>query len=144
MADEFDTRDIQQALDRWRDSANERAERPDWFFARQYARVMSEINARQTTSIPRLAWAGIAATIALAVSLMLPAPSRKQVQPQLQTEAQPQVQISDHDLMLAVERTLDAGTPSSLEPASLLAEEMNQALVSQTGSRKSKESKYEN
>lgn len=144
MADDLNTKDIQDALDRWRGSAAERAERPDWFWSRQHARVMSEINARQTLSVPKLAWAGIAATIAVAASLMLPGPTQKQVQPQLQAEARPQVQISDHDLMLAVERTLNAGTPSSLEPASLLAEEMNQALVTQTGSRKTKESKYEN
>ncbi len=144
MADEFNTKDIQDALDRWRDSAAERAERPDWFWSRQHARVMSDINSRRSASVPKLAWAGIAATVAVAASLMFPAPSQKQVQPQLQTEARQEVQISDHDLMLAVERTLNAGTPSSLEPASLLADEMNQALVTQTGSRKTKESKYEN
>jgi len=144
MADEFDTKDIQQALDGWRDSAADRAERPDWFWSRQHARVMSEINTRQGVSIPKLAWAGVAATVAVAVSLMLPAPTQKQVQPQLQTEARQEVQISDHDLMLAVERTLNAGTPSSLEPASLLADEMNQALITQTGSKKVKESRYEN
>ena len=144
MADEFETKDIQQALDGWRESAAERAERPDWFWNRQHSRVMSEIDARRTTSVPKLAWAGIAATVAVAASLMLTGPGKKQVQPHLQTEARPQVQISDHDLMLAVERTLNAGTPSSLEPASLLADEMNQALVSQTASRKTKESKYEN
>lgn len=144
MADEFNTRDIQKALDGWRDSAADRAQRPDWFWSRQHARVMSEINSRRSTGVPKLAWAGIAATVALAASLMLPAPTRKQAQPQLQTEARPQVQISDHELMLAVERTLNAGTPSSLAPASLLAEEMNQAFVSQVQSQKAKESKYEN
>ena len=144
MADDLNTKDIQQALDGWRDSAAERAERPDWFFARQHARVMSGINARRSAGVPRLAWAGIAATVAVAASLMFPAPSQKQVEPQLQIQARQEVQISDHDLMLAVERTLNAGTPSSLEPASLLADEMNQALVTQTGSKKIKESKYEN
>ncbi len=144
MADNLNTKDIQQALDRWRDSAAERAERPDWFFARQHARVLSEINSRRSAGVPKLAWAGFAATIAVAATLMLPGSSQKQVQPQLRTEARQDLQISDHDLMLAVERTLNAGTPSSLEPASLLAEEMNQALVTQSGSRKVKESRYEN
>lgn len=144
MADELNTKDIQPALESWRDSAFERAQRPDWFFARQHAQVMSEINSRRSTGVPKLAWAGIAATVALAISLMVPGPTRKQVQPQLKTEARPQVQISDHDLMLAVERTLNAGTPSSLAPASFLAEEMNEAFVSQVQSQKAKESKYEN
>jgi hypothetical protein len=144
MADELNTKDIQQALDGWRDSATERAERPDWFFARQHARVMSEISARRSSGVPRLAWAGIVATVAVAASLMFPGPTQKQVQRQLQTEARQELQISDHDLMLAVEQTLNAGTPSSLEPATLLADEMNQALVTQAGSRKIKENKYEN
>src|SRR3954466_537418 len=142
MADDLETKDIQQALDRWRDSAAEKADRPDWFWSRQHARVMSEVNAPRRASVPKLAWASVAATIAIAIALLIPGQPDNHIQQQVQ--AQHEVQISDHDLMLAVERTLNAGTPSSLEPASLLAEEMNQALVSQVQSQKAKEKRYEN
>src|SRR4051794_16811177 len=135
MGDELETKDIQQALDRWRDSAAAKSERPEWFWRRQHARVMSEINAQRSAGVPKLAWASIAATIAIAIALLLPTPPHKQVQ---QAKAQQEVQMSDRDLMLAVERTLNAGTPSSLEPASLLAEEMNEALQTQVHSQKAK------
>ena len=143
MADELEGKEIQSTLETWRESTAERAERPDWFWSRQHARIMSRINPQRSAGIPKLAWASLAATIAVAVSLMLPSRPEKQVQPQEKVESAA-VQMSDHDLMLAVERTLNAGTPSSLEPASLLADEMNQALETQDQSRKAKERKYEN
>jgi len=141
MADDFDGDDMKGPLEGWRESIAERAERPDWFWSRQHARVMSQINAQRATSVPKLAWASLAATIAVAMLLILPTRPEKQIQPQAKVQ---QVVMSDHDLMLAVERTLNAGTPSSLEPASLLADEMNQALETQVQSRKAKERKYEN
>jgi hypothetical protein len=145
MADEFQNndfegKDIEQALSQWRESAAERAERPDWFWSRQHARAMSRIHEGRSVHLPKLAWASLAATIAIAVSLIMPSRPGKQVQPQPRQEAQ----LSDHDLMVAIERSMDAGVPSSLEPASLLADEMNQALETPVHTQKAKESKYEN
>ena len=142
MADEFRGEDIQQPLEKWRDSAMEHAERPDWFWSRQHTQVMSQINQQRGTSVPKLAWASLAATIAIALLLILPARPEKQLQPQ--ASVQRETQISDHDLMLAIERSMNAGGPSSLAPASLLADEMNQALETQVHTQKAKERKYEN
>jgi hypothetical protein len=147
MAVEFnnndvDGRDIRQALDRWRDSVHSQSDRPGWFWARQRARISSGIKELRRPSIPALAWASLAATIAIAVSLILPARPEKTVQPV--PRAQNQAQISDHDLMVAIERSMNAGVPSSLAPASLLADEMNQAFETQVQSQKAKESRYEN
>ncbi len=142
MADEFSDKDIQTAIKGWRDSATESGERPDWFWSRQRAHVMSQISEQRDTSIPKLAWASLAATIAIAVTLILPTRPEKQIAPQV--NAQQQVQMSDHDLMLAIERSMNAGGPSSLAPAGLLADEMNQALETQVHTQKAKERKYEN
>lgn len=141
MADDLEGKEIQSTLEKWRESAVERAERPDWFWSRQHARVMSQIHTTRSAGVPKLAWASLAATIAVAISLIVPTHLEKPIPPQAKVQ---EVQMSDHDLMLAVERTLNAGTPSSLEPASLLADEMNQALETQVQSRKAKERKYEN
>jgi hypothetical protein len=135
-------RDIQQTLSRWRDSARARAARADWFWSRQQACVMSKIAKPSTSGVPKLAWASLAATIALAASLVLPVRPEKPVQPQ--ALASPVAQISDHDLLVAVERSMNAGVPSSLAPATLLADEMNQALATKAQSQKAKESRYEN
>jgi hypothetical protein len=142
MVEDFRSDDIQQALEVWRDSAAEKAKRPDWFWMRQHARVISQIRQQRGTGVPKLAWASLAATIAIAVSLILPSRPEKQVESQV--KAQHDVQISDHDLMLAIERSMNAGGPSSLAPASLLADEMNQALETQVHTQKTKERKYEN
>jgi hypothetical protein len=142
MADEFSDKDIQTAIKGWRDSATEGAERPEWFWSRQRTRVMSQIREQRGASMPKLAWASLAATIAIAVTLMLPTRAEKQIAPQV--KAQQQVQMSDHDLMMAIERSMNAGGPSSLAPAGLLADEMNQALETQVHTQKGKETKYEN
>lgn len=142
MADDFEGKDIQTTLDKWRESVSEASQRPDWFWSRQHARVMSQINAQRTPRVPKLAWASVAATIAIAVSLMLPSRPEKPIQQQAQVRQE--VQMSDHDLMVAIERSMNAGTPSSLTPASLLADEMNQAFENQVQSQKAKETKYEN
>src|SRR4051812_43929284 len=100
MADEFNDKDIQKAIEGWRDSATESAERPEWFWSRQRTHVMSQISEQRGTSMPKLAWASLAATIAIAVTLILPTRPEKQIAPQ--AKAQREVQISDHDLMVAI------------------------------------------
>jgi hypothetical protein len=104
---------------------------------------MSRIADHRPLTFPKLAWAALAATIAIAVSLMLPTHTEKKVEPQAQL-AQEAAEISDHDLMLAIERSMNQGVPSSLAPASLLAYEMNQALVTKVQPQKAKEKRYAN
>jgi hypothetical protein len=140
---DFEGKDIQQVLERWRDSANQQANRPDWFWSRQRAQLMSKIAEQGTSTFPKLAWASLAATVAIAVSLVLPIHQEKKVEPQAQL-AQEAAEISDHDLMLAIERSMNQGVPSSLAPASLLANEMNQALVTKAQPQKAKEKRFAN
>ena len=149
MAPEFDVndKDIRGALDQWREAAKGQAERPDWFWARQRTRILSDIRQPRRLS-PKFAWAGLAAVVAIAISLLSPVEKPKQLPPQPVA----QVQISDHDLMIAIEHSMNAGGPSSLAPASLLAEEMDEALQSQgmklqklkDQSQKAKENSYAN
>jgi hypothetical protein len=134
--------EIRSTLDLWRDSAHLQAERPDWFWSRQRKRILSEIDRRQNRP-PAFAWAGVAATVALGIALLIPSnqPNTGEVVTRTQVA---QTELSDHDLMLAVERTLNAGVPTSLAPAGMLAQEMNQAFAENNQSQKSKETKYEN
>lgn len=141
--DDFEGKDVQEALDHWRDSIVKSVERPDWFWSRQHARVMSQLREERGTRLPKLAWASLAATIAIAAALMLPTRAEQKIQPQAKVQQQA-VQISDHDLMVAIERSMNDGGPSSLAPAGLLADEMNQALETQVHTQKAKERKYEN
>ena len=140
---DFEGKDIKQALERWRASVDQQANRPDWFWSRQHAQLMSKMADRRASTFPKLAWASLAATVAIAVSLMLPTHTEKKVEPQAQL-AQEAAEISDHDLMLAIERSMNQGVPSSLAPASLLANEMNQALVTKAQPQKAKEKRYAN
>ena len=155
MAPEFEERpefhmedkDIRGSLDRWCDSVHSQAERPDWFWARQRARILSDIRQPRRLS-PKFAWAGLAAVVAIAISLISPVEKPKQSPPQPVAQSQ----ISDHDLMIAIEHSMNNGGPSSLSPASLLAEEMDEALQSQgmkvqkleDQSQKAKENSYAN
>jgi hypothetical protein len=134
--------EIRFAVNHWRDSVLRDAQRPEWFWARQRARIKSLISdAKEST--PKLVWAAVAATFALAIALVIPADNPGT--PKQIVRVQPQVaQLSDHDLMLAVERTLNAGVPSSLEPAGMLAQEMDQAFQNNIQTQKSKETKNAN
>lgn len=140
MATEFDDRndeqDIKQALNAWRESADKQAERPDWFWARQRARIESRLHEPKLKHFPSLAWAGIAATIAIGAALMVsnPAtpvgPTSGSGTPVLQ-----RAQMSDHELMQQLEATMNSGVPDALQPASALAQEMEQAYSAGTSSR---------
>jgi hypothetical protein len=136
-------KEIHSAVNPWRESVLREAERPEWFWLRQRASVKSRIGEMKTPA-PKLVWAGIAATFALAIALFVPARRPPEAQSPKAPAVQAQNQISDHELMLAVERTLNAGVPSSLEPAGMLAREMNQALLQSKATQKSKETRYEN
>ena len=133
-------KDLRRVLEAWRESSHDRAERPEWFWARQRARLTSKIGEQSASRAPKLAWAGLAATVAAAVLLFVPARQVKPVQP---TVVEAQAEISDHDLMLALQRTMDGDVPSSLAPAGVLATEMNQALEAKSQTQKSKERVYE-
>ena len=139
MATEFDDKDIKRSLSAWRESADKQAERPDWFWARQRARIESRMNERKPKRLPSLAWAGIAATLAVGAALMIPGDQPSQLPQQKPvTQASAAPQISDHELLQQLQETMNSEVPDALQPASTLAQEMEQAYSAKTTS-KSKE-----
>ena len=133
MGNEFDDRfadqDMKPALNAWRESADRQAERPDWFWARQRARIEARMSRPKLKRMPSLAWAGIAATVALGVALMVPGQKPSPGAGATPRPAQEQAQMSDHELMQQLETTMNSGVPEALQPASTLAQEMEQAYI---------------
>jgi len=141
VADEFDDRDLKSTLNEWRDSAEKQAERPDWFWARQRALISSRIQEPQPRHMPALAWAGIAATLAVGAALIIP--GQKTLQgPQVPANKPSVVTVvattSDSDLMQEVEETMNSGVPDAVQPASTLQQAMEKAY-SGTTAKKTKE-----
>ena len=94
------------------------AERPEIFWQRQRAEIRARLDAPAATP-PPLAWASAAALLALAVLLSLPGKTP------VAATAPPD---PDRQLLLDVQQTLDREVPDALAPASLLTQEMSQAL----------------
>jgi len=103
------------ALPEWARAA---AEKPDAFWDRQQAEIKKRIDAVQQRSSMRTAtaWAGAFAMVLLATFLLrsspAPRPSNAQADP-------------DQELLVAVEQSVQSGVPQALEPAALLADEIN-------------------
>jgi hypothetical protein len=103
------------ALPEWARAA---AEKPDAFWDRQQAEIKKRIDAVQQRSSMRTAtaWAGAFAVVLLATFLLrsspAPRPSNAQADP-------------DQELLVAVEQSVQSGVPQALEPAALLADEIN-------------------
>lgn len=136
MANEFDDKNLENALHTWRESAEKQAERPDWFWARQRALLSSKMQEPRVKRVPSLAWAGIAATVAIGVALMVPGQKPTSKSPVPTTAArQQQAQVSDSDLMQQLQETMNSSVPDALQPASPLKQELDQAYRSQSNDR---------
>jgi len=136
VATEFDDKDIKNALQAWRESAEKQGERPEWFWTRQRSRIASHRNQPRLRRMPSLAWAGIAATVTLGVVLMVPGQQpRHPGQPDSHAAVKIEAEVSDHELMQQLEQTMNSGVPDALQPASALAQEMEQAYSSSNASR---------
>ena len=100
----------------WRADAIQKAERPDDFWRKQQVQIRQRIESRLTPK-PRRFWltAATAALIFIAVLLVTPAGQRPQPTPPPYVDA-------DQELLLAIERALDAGTPAALDPLTLMVE----------------------
>jgi hypothetical protein len=133
-----DDQDINEALAAWRESIAQASDCPEWFWSRQRARIASSLGA-QTTRLPKMVWAGSIAVIVLASTMLVTVRTPEPVAPSTSS----QVELSDHELMLALERSMNAGAPSSLAPGTVLAQEMDRALQPDTQTQNSKERKYE-
>ncbi|HVZ15855.1 MAG TPA: hypothetical protein VG897_01965, partial [Terriglobales bacterium] len=125
MGTEFDDKDMNNALTAWRKSVDSKAEQPEWFWVRQRSRIESRMHERRPKRLPTLAWAGIAATLAVGAALMIPGDQTSQLPPPKPVEdAQVQPQISDHELLQQLQETMNSEVPDALQPASTLAQEM--------------------
>ena len=137
MADEMDdldlkNEDLKNTFSAWRESADKRAERPDWFWARQRALVSSRIQQREVRHMPKLAWAGIAATLAIGAALMIPADNPSSNNDGGKKQPRVTAPISDHELMQGLEETMNSGVPEALQPARTLQQEMEGAYSAQS------------
>jgi hypothetical protein len=112
---------------------------PDDFWRRQRDQIAARMNKRDhglAAAAPKLAW-GVTAAIGVValILLMRPAPPPAVVQTP---------SFSDHDLLVSVERTINSDVPASLEPAALLAVEMENSFHAGTAKSSLKESSHEN
>ena len=100
----------------WRADAMRSSECPEEFWRGQQIRIHSHIESRNVRK-PRGLWlaAATAALIFCAVLLISPASPPPARPPQTKIDA-------DQQLLLAIERSLAAGTPEALEPLTLLVE----------------------
>ena len=130
--DKFDDKDIKGALNAWRETAAKQSEREEWFWARQRTRIASRMDEPRHQHMPKLAWAGIAATLAVGAALMMPQHKQTQSNPPVAVKStvQVQAQMTDHELMQRLEETMNSGVPDALQPASTLQQEMDQAYSS--------------
>lgn len=102
--------------------ARQASEHPDEYWEKQHSAIWDRIFSAQlhaTPASPRLAWTGIAAVVALAMTLLFVGSASE---PAKQVENQ---NGYDHELLLAVERAVQIDGPEALEPAALLAQEIN-------------------
>ncbi len=101
------------------------AKKPDAFWQEQRNAIrtrMAPVHTRASAWRPTsLAWAGVLTVVILACFLLNSAPRTR-----LDTQARPQVD-PDHLLLMQLEQTIEMAGPDALEPAALLADEMNQA-----------------
>jgi len=139
MADEFDDRDLKSTLNAWRKSADEEAERDDWFWSRQRAQIVSRMNQPKVRRIPTLAWAGIAATVAVGVALIVP--GQKVTNPKSPVAVtsgnsdQTSAEMTDHELMQQLQETMNQNVPDALQPGSNLQQVMENRQSGKTVSK---------
>ena len=108
--------DLQLAF---RDWARAAAERPESFWERQRLAVRGRIESagKRRRVLRRSSWAAAAAVAALVLALTI---ARRSPRP-------PAAPDPDHELLVAVERSLEREVPAALEPAALLAGELSRA-----------------
>jgi len=113
-----DQRHLQRTLDALPEWSRATTEHPDAFWEKQQVDIQKRIDAVQQRSSMRTAtaWASAFAVILLATFLLrsspAPRPSSAQSDP-------------DQELLVAVEQSVQSGVPRALEPAALLADEIN-------------------
>jgi hypothetical protein len=137
-SDDANEKDMKNTLNVWRESLEKEAERPDWFWARQRALLSSQVQQPKAKRMPALAWAGIAAPVALGVALAVPGDKQSV---EVATDETPQVgqvrevPMTDPELMRQLEQTMNSRVPEALQPANALAQEMEQSYSGESTSK---------
>jgi hypothetical protein len=129
MTFDSDQRRLRRTLDALPEWARAAADRPNAFWECQQVEIRKRIaRAPQRSSTQTVtAWAGAFAMVLLAILLLrdspAPGPPRAQSDP-------------DQELLVAVEQSVQSGVPQALEPAAMLAEEINNSRpISRSTSR---------
>jgi hypothetical protein len=124
---------LREAVTALRSSAVE----PEAFWRTQQAEIRARLPLiRPVRSAPSMAWAALAAAIALAGFLLSGGP----------TAPAPEVSVDpDHELLIEVERVMQSDGPVALQPASYLVGEISHEAKLQQNSRvRHKEISHEN
>ena len=98
------------------------AERPPSFWLAQRAAIAGRIQGSERTASLRLAWAASLALVVIATSMLTQSPT-----PTLSVTAYD----PDHDLLVGVERAVRRPVPQALEPARLLAQEIENSATAE-------------
>jgi hypothetical protein len=132
MIFDSDLRHLRRTLEALPEWARAAADRPDAFWERQQVEIRKRIaRAPQRSSTQTVtAWAGAFAIVLLAIFLLSDSPATRSSR----TQNDP-----DQALLVAVEQTVQSGVPLALEPAAMLAEEINNSYPISMSHRVSKE-----
>jgi hypothetical protein len=101
------------------ESLREAGERPDGFWRMQRAAIQERIQGSEQRASLRLAWAGSVALVAVAVGLLTQTPAPASAAANYDP---------DHDLLVGVEQAVRRPVPQALEPAQLLAQELERSV----------------
>jgi len=117
--------ELGQAVDSYGRAMRAAADRLDPILDRQARAIGQRVASENRRGSLRLAWAGSLALLAMAATLVMSAPA-----PQAMDSFDP-----DHDLLVGVERAVGRDVPRALEPATLLAHEIQQSVNSASQSK---------
>jgi hypothetical protein len=137
--------ELKKSLRNLPDTVRAATEQSETFWQRQQAAIRSRIAVEEAAQLPwtGLVWIGALALV-MTASLALLGGSR--VSPASSQQASAHVQADpDQELLLAVEQSVYNGVPDALEPAAMLADDINSVAHSVTPARHlSKEKSNEN
>lgn len=104
------------------ESVRAAAERPEGFWRTQRTAIAERIQGTQQATSLRLAWVASLALVVIAATLLVQAPA---------PAAPVAAYDPDHDLLVGVERAVRRPVPQALEPARLLAQEIERSAAAE-------------
>lgn len=138
---------VEEALRMFSAANRQYANRPESFWEQQALRIRAARNDRARTSRAALTLTpGLAVLLLIGAALLSRVPSSKPVTvamtpPATQTTS---VGLSDHELLLEVERAMQSDTPLSLEPAMLMVEENDSGMPLNSSNARKEPRTHEN